>query len=109
VIPSTVVFVAYDAHLDLSQLSLSDPDSCPMFDQWQHLRKSGINVDFQRILRFASGLPPLKDFVLDLSGFEERSVIIRNDRVSSQIHQRRIDGAVTVAKAISLPGRTDRC
>jgi hypothetical protein len=34
VIPSTVVFVAYDAYPDLSQLSLSDPDCCPMFDRW---------------------------------------------------------------------------
>jgi hypothetical protein len=34
VIPSTVVLVAYDAHTDLSQLSLSDPDSLPVFDRW---------------------------------------------------------------------------
>jgi hypothetical protein len=47
VIPSTVMFVANDPHPDLSQLSLSDPDSCPMFDRWRHLRKSGITVDFQ--------------------------------------------------------------
>jgi hypothetical protein len=33
VFPSTVGFVAYDAHPDLSQLSLSGPDSCPMFDR----------------------------------------------------------------------------
>jgi hypothetical protein len=109
VLPSTVVFVAYDAHPDLSQLSLSDPDSYPMFDRWRRLRKSGITVDFQRILRFASGLPRLKDFVFDMSGFEERSVIGQNDRVSSQVYERRIDGAVTVVKAISLSGRIDRC
>jgi hypothetical protein len=78
VIPSTVVFVAYDAHPNVSQLSLSDPDSCPMFDRWQRLRKSGITVDFQRILEFASYLPYFKDFVLDPSGFEEGSVISRN-------------------------------
>jgi hypothetical protein len=34
VIPSTVVFIAYDAHDNLFQLSLSYPDSCPMFDRW---------------------------------------------------------------------------
>jgi hypothetical protein len=47
--------------------------------------------------------------VLDLSEFEERSVIGRNDRVSSQIYQRRIDGALTVVKTISLPGFIERC
>jgi hypothetical protein len=109
VIPSTVMFVAYDAHDNFFHLSLSDPDSCPVFDRWQRLRKSGITVDFQRILRFAPGLPHLKDFVLDLSGFEERSVIGRNDRVSTHIYQRRIDGAVTVVKTVSLPGPIDRC
>jgi hypothetical protein len=109
VIPSTVVFVAYDAHPNLSQLSLSDPDSCPMFDRWRRLRNLGIAVDFQRIQRFASGLPHFKDFVLDLSGFEERSVIGRNDRVSSRIYLRRIDGAMTVVKAISISGLIKRC
>jgi hypothetical protein len=44
VLPSTGVFVASDAASDLSQLSLSGPDSCPMFDRWQRLRKSGITV-----------------------------------------------------------------
>jgi hypothetical protein len=102
VIPSTVVFVAYDAHDHFSQLSLSDPDSCPMFDSWRRLRKSGITVDFQRIKGFASYFPCFKDFVLGPSGFEEKSVISRNKGVSSEIYQRRIDGALTVVKAISL-------
>jgi hypothetical protein len=87
VIPSTIVFVASDAHDNLFQLSLSDPDSCPMFDQWRYLRKSGITVDFQRILRFTSGLRYFKDFVFDLSGFEEGSVIGGNDQVFSQIYR----------------------
>jgi serine/threonine protein kinase len=43
---------------------------------------------------------------LDLSGFEERSVI---DRVSSQIYLQRIDGALTVVKAISLSELIKRC
>jgi hypothetical protein len=72
VIPSTVAFVAYDAHPGLSQLSLSNPDSCPMFDRWRRLMTSRIAVDFQQILRFASGLFHLNDFALDMSGFEER-------------------------------------
>jgi hypothetical protein len=46
VLPSTVVFVASDAQLDLFQLSLYDPDPCPMFNRWQRLGKSEITVDF---------------------------------------------------------------
>jgi serine/threonine protein kinase len=79
-----------------------------MFDRWQCLRQSGITVDFQQILGFASSLPRFKDFVLDLSGFEEKSVIGRNDRVSSEISQRWIDGVMTVVKAISLSGSIER-
>jgi hypothetical protein len=109
VIPSTIVFVAYDAHNNLFQLSLSDSDSCPMFDRWRRLRKSGIAVDFQRILRFTSDLPQFKDLVLDLSGFEQGSVIRRSVRVSNQICRRRIDGALTVVKTIFLSGLIKRC
>jgi hypothetical protein len=79
VIPSAVVFVADDADPSVFQLSLSGTDSCPMFDRWRRLMKSGVTVDFQRILRLAYGLPRLKDFVLDMSGFEERSVIGENN------------------------------
>jgi hypothetical protein len=103
------MFVAYDAHPDFFRLSLSDLDSCPMFDRWRRLRRLGIAVEFQRIRRFASGLSHLKDFVLDLSEFEKRSVIGRNDRVSSQIYRRRIDGSMTVVKTISLSGSIERC
>jgi hypothetical protein len=108
VIPSTVVFVAYNAHPDLSHLSLSEPDSCPMFNRWQRLRKSGITVDFQRILRFASHLPCFKDFVLGPSEFEEESVIGRNKGVLSQVCRRQIDGKLAVVKAISLSGSIER-
>jgi hypothetical protein len=102
------VFIAYDAHPDLPQRSLSDPDSCPMSDRWRRLRKSGVTVDFQRILRSESYLPCFKDFVLGLSGFEERSVIGRNQGDSIKIYLRRIDGALTVVKAISLSGSIER-
>jgi hypothetical protein len=108
VIPSTVVFVTHNANSDLSQLSLSDPDSCPMFDRWRRLRKSGITVDFQRILGFASYLPRFKDFVIDLSGFKKISVVGRNNGVSSQVYLRRIDGTLTVVKAISLSESIER-
>jgi hypothetical protein len=69
------VLIAYHADPNLFQLWLSDRDPCPMFNPWRRLRKSGITVDFQRILRFASGLSHLKGLVFDLSGFEEKLVI----------------------------------
>jgi hypothetical protein len=71
VIPSTILFVAHDAHPRLSQLSLSDPDSSPAFDRWRRLRLSGVAVDFQRILRAASGLGGLEESALDLAAFDE--------------------------------------
>jgi hypothetical protein len=61
VIFSTILFVAHDAHQDLSQLTLSNPDFSPAFDRWRRLRLSGVAVDFQRILRAASGLPRLEE------------------------------------------------
>jgi hypothetical protein len=47
VIPSTILFVAHNAHPNLSQLSLSNPDLSPGFERWYYLRLSGIAVDFQ--------------------------------------------------------------
>jgi hypothetical protein len=77
-----------------------------------HLRKSGITVDFQRILGFASYLPCFKDFVLDPSGFEEGfeegSAIGRNKGVSTQIYLRWIGGAMTVVKTNSLSRSIER-
>jgi hypothetical protein len=46
--------------------------------------------------------------VLDPSGFEEGSVIGRNKGVSIQIYWRRIDGMLTVVKAISLSGSIEQ-
>jgi hypothetical protein len=46
--------------------------------------------------------------VLNPSGFEEQSVIRRNKGVSSQIYRRRINGRLTVVKAISLSGSIEQ-
>jgi hypothetical protein len=86
VVPSTVVFVAYGANANRFSVARSDPHSRPMFDRWQRLVKSGITIDFQRILRYGSALPHFKDSLLNLSEFDEGSVIGRNNQVSSQIY-----------------------
>jgi hypothetical protein len=101
-IPSTILFVAHDAHSTLSQLSLSDPDFSPAFDQWRRIRLSGIAVDFQRILRAASCLPLLEESVLDLAAFDEGPALGRSDRGSTRIYRRRIDGALAVVKSVCL-------
>jgi hypothetical protein len=46
--------------------------------------------------------------VLDPSEFEEGSVIGRNKGVLTQTYRRRIDGKLTLVKAISLSGSIER-
>jgi hypothetical protein len=65
------LFVAHDAHPNVSQLSLSDPDFSPTFDRLRGRPLSGIALDFQRILRADCGLHRLEDFALDLAAFDE--------------------------------------
>jgi hypothetical protein len=72
-LPSALLFVAHDASPDPSQLSLCEEDSCPEFGRWRLLRQSGIAVDFRRIVR--GGANACARLRLDLSGFEEGSVI----------------------------------
>jgi serine/threonine protein kinase len=97
------MFVAHDAHPHVFQLSLTCEDSCPEFNRWRRLRKSGITLDFQRILRSGFGLVPLQSRLLDVEGFEKVSEMRRSDRVLSQLYLRRIDGVQTVVKSIVLP------
>jgi serine/threonine protein kinase len=102
VIPSTILFVASDAvHTDL-QISLLDGDSCPEFARWLALRRSGITVDFQRIVRVNSGLSQLRDYVVNLSLFEKQSMIVQSDRVLNEIYCRSEDEFSIVVKSISL-------
>jgi hypothetical protein len=100
-LPSTVSFVAHDAHPNPFHLSLSDPDSCPAFGRWRLLRKSGIVVDFHRI---RSGLPRWDDSALDLV-FDEGPVVGR----SARLYRRRADGALAVVKSVSLSALLGRC
>jgi hypothetical protein len=93
-IPSTVLFVAHDVIPDPSRLSLCDEDSCPEFGRWWRLRQSGTAVDFRRIVRggACARLP------LDLTGFEEGSVIGE----SSRLYRREKDGMEIVVKAFDV-------
>jgi hypothetical protein len=88
-LPATLVFLAYDAHSDLSRLSLSDPDFCPVFD-------------FQRILKLYPDHPCFKKSVFDATELEEESVLAEVDRSSSRLYRMRGDGSLIVVKSISL-------
>jgi hypothetical protein len=69
----------------------------------------GITVNFQRILKSSSGLSPLERSFLDLTAFEEGSVLGQSDGGSSQIYRRLMDGAHVVVKSISLSASVERC
>jgi hypothetical protein len=107
VVPSIVLFVTHDAHSNLWQLSLADPDSCPAFDRW--LRESGIVVDFQRIVRSGSGLPAVQNSALDLSAFEESLLFGRSGRGSTQMYLHRTDPVLAVVKSYSDSLLIGRC
>jgi hypothetical protein len=76
VIPSTVLFVAFDAISNLSNIFISDRDSCPEFDRWRQLRKSGIAIDFRWILRVGSGLRDLNDDRINLCLMKDHCFVI---------------------------------
>jgi hypothetical protein len=56
-----------------------------------------------------SGLPHLEYSVVDLTAFEERSVLRQNEQGLTQIHWRRIDGVLVVVKSVSLSASVERC
>jgi hypothetical protein len=65
VIPCTVLFAASDLGVHRPQLLFAEGHSLKEFDGGLRLRKSGISVDFRRILRFVSGHLDLESYQLD--------------------------------------------
>jgi hypothetical protein len=78
-LPSTLVFLAHDAHADPFRLSLSDPDFCSLFDRWRSVRTSGVAVDFRRIQKPRLDHPCFKKSVFDGTELEEESVLLEVD------------------------------
>jgi hypothetical protein len=101
-LPSTLMFLAHDAHSDLFRLSLSDPDLYPVFDRWRRVRECGVAVDFRPILKPRPSHPYFKDYVFDITELEEESVLLEADRRSSRLYRKRGDGSLIVVKSISL-------
>jgi hypothetical protein len=109
VIPSVVLFVAQDVHSHLSQLSLSDRDSCPAFRRWLLLRESEIAVDFHRIVTSDSDLPQAQNIAPDLVEFEGSPVIVGSDGSPTRIYRRRMEGALAVVKSLAFSPWIERC
>jgi hypothetical protein len=102
VIPSTILFIASDSSFNPSQMRLIDPDFCPEFDQWQQIRAQGMIRDFRRIQRVGSGLPDLAFFLVDLSLFEESSMLNENVGVSIRKYHHKDDELLMVVKSFHL-------
>jgi hypothetical protein len=101
-IPSTILFIASDSVNFASQIRLIDGDCCPEFDRWVELKRSGIAIDFRRIRRVDLDLRCLGDYIVSLSGFEERSMICDSDEVSNEIYHRIEDEFLIVMKSKPL-------
>jgi hypothetical protein len=102
VLPSTVFFIACDAIDTNTEIKLLDGDFCPELDRWRELRRSDFKVDFRRILRVHSGLRCLRDYGVNLSEFEERSMIGESNEISKEIYHRVEDELIVVVKSIAL-------
>jgi serine/threonine protein kinase len=98
-IPSTILFVAFDAIPNRFQISVAGCDSCVEFDRWLQLRESGIAIDFRRILRIDSEFHNLNDYQIDLSLFEEVSVLDKFDGILNEMYQRCEDGSLMIVNS----------
>jgi hypothetical protein len=96
------MFIAYDAIKIGSQICLVDSDYCPEFDRWLKLKKPGLRVHFRRIQRVGSGFWCLRDYVVNLSSFEEGSMMDNSDEIEKEIYYRAEDQFFIVVKSIGL-------
>jgi hypothetical protein len=103
VIPSTILFIAYDAVFTSLQVSLFEGNSCPEFNRWLDVSRLGIAIDFRRVLKINSGLRELRDYMVNVSGFEERSIICESDRILKKLCCLAEDGVLLVVKSNWLP------
>jgi hypothetical protein len=87
-IPPTILFIASDAVDIASQIRLIDGDSCPEFGRWLQLKRSGTAIDFRRIQKLGFDIWCLEDYIVNLSVFEERSIICESDEVPNEIYHR---------------------
>jgi hypothetical protein len=107
-IPSTLLFIASDAVDIASQIRLIDGDSCPEFDRWLQLKRSGIVIDFRRIQRVGFDVPYFGDYMMNVSAFETRSIMWDFDEVPSQMYHRIEDESLVFMKSKPLLGNIEK-
>jgi serine/threonine protein kinase len=100
--PSETCFSSFSVVDIFSQIIFVDGDSSPEFDEWPRLRRSGVRVDFRRTQRVGFDLPCLRDYVVDLLVFEEKSIIGECNEVSNQIYHRIDDELLVFVKSNSF-------
>jgi hypothetical protein len=86
--PSRILCLASDTVGIASHLRLVDGDSCSQFDSEPQLKKSGVANDFRRIQRMGFDLRCSRDCLVNLSVFEEGSMICDSDEVRNQMYHR---------------------
>jgi hypothetical protein len=101
-IPSTILFIASDAVDIASQITLIEGDSCPEFDRWLELKRLCIAIDFRRIQRMGFDVPCFGDYIVNVSVFEERSIICESDEVRNEIYHRIEDQLFVFVKSKPL-------
>jgi serine/threonine protein kinase len=94
------LFIAYDAIDIASHIRLVGRDSGPEFDRWLELKRSIRSIDFRRIQRVGFGLPCLKDYIVNLSAFDERLLIGKSHDAPNPIYHRLEDECLIVVKSI---------
>jgi hypothetical protein len=88
-------------HQIISEIRLIDGDSSREFARWLQLNRSGIRIDFRRIEKVGLSLPSLKDYHLNISEFEERSMICESGAESNEIYDWVEDEFLVVVKSIA--------
>jgi hypothetical protein len=83
-------------------MSFADCDSCPEFSGWQLLRMKVIVADFRRLLSLNSGFSDLTTYLIDVSEFEERTVLNGQNAILSETYQRLQDGCSIVIQSIKV-------
>jgi hypothetical protein len=107
-IPSTILFIASDAVDIGSQIRLIDGNSCPEFDRWLKLKRSGIVMDFRRVQKMGFDVPCLGDYIVNLSVFEERPIICDSGTVRNEIYHRIEDQFFVFMKSRPLLDKVER-
>jgi hypothetical protein len=96
------LFVASGAVDIASQVRLIDGDCCPEFDRWLERKRSRVAIDFRRIQKLGFDIPYLKDYIVSLSSFEERSIICESGEVRNEIYHRIEDQVLVFMKSKRL-------